>query len=48
MTRARERGVDLIVQRVESGEMKGWTSARYSDRQGPSAWFKELPSECAC
>lgn len=44
---AEARGATVVVEPA-TGEMEGWTSARYSDRDSPSAWFKLLTEECAC
>ena len=30
------------------GEDDGWTTARYSDHDEPSAWFLELTDGCVC
>jgi hypothetical protein len=46
--RAAARGVTVIVKKESEGVMKGWTSARYSDRDKPSAHFMELTDRCAC
>jgi hypothetical protein len=45
---AKQRNVGLLVQFETEGEMKGWYSARYSDKEEPSAWFKELTDKCVC
>ena len=46
--RARMRGVKVIVEVAWTGEMRGWTSARYSDEDEPAAWFQQLTTACAC
>lgn len=46
--RAAARGVEVIVKVEWTGEMRGWTSARYSDEDEPSAWFMQLTEACAC
>ena len=48
--RARARGVDVVVQVVTdpTDPMHGWTSARYTDADKPSAYFYVLTEACAC
>lgn len=46
--RAADRGATVTIEHVSEGPMSGWTSATYSDSEKPSAWFVELPEECAC
>jgi hypothetical protein len=46
--RAEMRGVELIVKLEVDGEMQGWWSARYSDRDEPSAWWMALSDRCVC
>jgi hypothetical protein len=45
---AEARGVEVIVKLETDGDLKDWTSARYSDKRKPSAYFLELTKECAC
>ena len=42
--RAKERGATVILRIDEYG----WTEARYSDREVPSAWFHTLTNRCVC
>lgn len=44
--RAAERGATVIVA-VRPGD-DNWISARYSDEEEPSAWFKVLTAHCVC
>ena len=46
--RAEKRGVQLVLKLQTQGDMEGWWSARYSDQEEPSAWFKQLTSHCVC
>lgn len=46
--RAKERGVEVIVVHEPMGDMRGWISARYSDKDEPSAWFMVLTAHCVC
>lgn len=48
--RAKARGTEVIVKVVHDPKdpMHGWTSARYSDEDEPSAWFMQLTEACAC
>jgi hypothetical protein len=46
--KAKERGTTVIVIHEALGEMRGWYSARYSDKKEPSAWFMVLTAGCAC
>jgi hypothetical protein len=48
--RAKARGVEVIVtvHTAPDDEVRGWTSARYSDEDKPSAYFKVLTEACAC
>ena len=41
--RAAERGVEIIM-----GWDAGWTTARYSDQEEPTAMFLQLTTRCAC
>jgi len=41
-------GVGLLLKFETEGEMKGWYSVRYSDKEEPSSWFKELTDKCVC
>lgn len=41
---AEQRGCEVILEKDE----QGWTGARYSDEQEPSAWFLELTDSCVC
>lgn len=46
---AAARGVSVIVEPVPAEEiMGGWTTARYSDKDRPSAWFMALSDRCVC
>lgn len=45
---AAKRGATVHVSVHVVGEWAGWTSARYSDAEEPSAWFLELTEACAC
>ncbi len=45
---AADRGAEVVVQKEVEGEMAGWTSARYSDKEKPSAYFMALTTQCAC
>jgi hypothetical protein len=47
---AAARGVEVIVEVVTDPDdpMRGWTSARYSDRDEPSSYFQVLTEACAC
>lgn len=46
--RAKERGVEVVVATHSFGEMRGWTSARYSNEEEPSHWFMQLTAHCVC
>lgn len=48
--RAAERGVEVVVEVATHPDdpMRGWTSARYTDHDTPSAWFMTLTEACAC
>jgi len=46
--RAAERGATVIVELVIEPPLAGWTSARYSDREEPMAFFLQVPEECVC
>lgn len=41
--RAKKRGVKIIL-----GKDDGWITARYSDKDEPSAWFMKLTNHCVC
>jgi len=44
---AKERGATVIIAKdVMNGNT--WTTARYSDRDKPSAHFLQLPDHCVC
>lgn len=43
------RGVRVFVElQPPFSPMAGWMAARYEDQVEPSAYFMELPDECAC
>jgi hypothetical protein len=44
---AKQRGVTVIMG-VGVKEMAGWKTARYSDRDEPSAHFMKLTDHCVC
>ena len=44
---AKQRKVEVILGRGVK-EMAGWTTARYSDRDEPSAHFMKLTDPCVC
>lgn len=45
--RAAARGVEVVVG-AESVGLDIWTTARYSDKEEPSAWFLVLTAHCVC
>lgn len=45
---AERRGTSIVVEVVDTGDMAGWTSARYANEPEPSAWFAELSDHCVC
>lgn len=44
LRKASKRGATVTLSTTDDG----WVSARYSDREEPSAWFKELTRSCVC
>lgn len=44
---AKLRGVEVVMG-VGVKEMSGWKTARYSDRDEPSAHFMALTDHCVC
>ncbi len=41
--------IEVIVEIVPlDHDMAGWTSARYADKDKPSAYFLELTDHCVC
>jgi hypothetical protein len=42
------RGVSVVVRLELSGDMRGWTSARYSNEKKPCHYFMELTTHCVC
>jgi len=44
---AKDMGVAIVIARVAMGDST-WTTARYSDRDKPSAHFLQLPDHCVC
>jgi hypothetical protein len=42
--RAKERGVEVIT----SIDEHGWTAARFSDKEKPSAYFMIVTDKCCC
>lgn len=54
LRRMRERRQDMwgtpieVIVTPNDPEADGWTSARYTDRDKPSAYFLELTDHCVC